>query len=245
MTEETRFALSAPPALDQSSAALFLDFDGTLVDIAPRPDAVEVAPGLGAALNRLRHSLDGALALVSGRSLAVLEQFLPDFDGLMIGSHGAEARGMAPMIATAPEGLAMLQAMLAQFAQEQGLFYEEKTLGGALHFRARPEAAPTAEAFVTELAMRLPGFTVQPAKMCFELKPEGASKDRALARIVQLPAFAGRLPIYLGDDSTDEPALAWAAAQGGFGVKIGAGPSVARHRLADPVAVRRWLGLER
>ncbi|MCE5973213.1 trehalose-phosphatase [Sinirhodobacter sp. WL0062] len=233
---------TAPPLLDPARHALFLDFDGTLVEIAPRPDAIVVPPDLPATLSAISEACGGALAIVSGRSLPELAQFLAGFDGLLVGSHGAEARGMAPPLERAPEGLGRLQADLASYAASRGLLYEHKTHGAALHYRHAPEAAETVEAFARAVLETLPGFAMQPAKMAIELRPEGVSKDRALDSLWRLPQFAGRLPVYLGDDRTDEPALDWAARMGGFGIKVGEGDSVAHYRLPDPAGVRTWLG---
>lgn len=230
---------TAPPALDCNRDALFLDFDGTLVEIAPRPDAIIVPPDLPARLSRLSAACGGALAVVSGRDLATLERFLPGFAGVMVGSHGAEARGLD--LGFTPADPAAVQAELRSFAAREGLLYEQKSHGGALHYRTRPEAEAAVTAFVSDLARRHPAFEVQPAKMAVELRPRGASKDRALAALAVLPAFAGRRPVYLGDDTTDEPALIWAAARGGYGIKVGEGPSAARHHLDGPAAVLNWL----
>ncbi|SOB95182.1 trehalose-phosphatase [Rhodobacter maris] len=233
-------AEEAPPALDTAQDALFLDFDGCLVEIAPRPDAIIVPERLSAVLCALAERLDGALAIVSGRSLPELETYLSGFDGPMVGSHGAESRGLEePPLR--PEGLAALQAELAGFAADKGLLYEPKSLGAGLHYRARPELQAETEAFATRAARRFPGFEVQLAKMAVELRPRGASKDGALARLTRRAPFAGRRPVYAGDDVTDEPALAWAEAHGGYGVKVGAGATAARFRLADPAEIRAWL----
>lgn len=238
--------LNAPPVPDTGQTALFLDFDGTLVDIAPRPDAVRVDPGLGPLLDRLHAAAGGAVALVSGRSVAELRQFLPGFPGLMIGSHGAE---LPAEISGAPAhdetadriDLAALHARVRAFAAEHDLLAEPKPHGAAIHFRARPEAEPLARAFAEALAAEIPALALQPAKMAYELRPRGASKDRALRRIAVEAPFAGRLPVYLGDDTTDEPALDWARQSGGVAVKIGAGDSLAPYRLPDPAAVHGWL----
>jgi trehalose 6-phosphate phosphatase len=234
-------ATAPPPPLDCARHAVFLDFDGTLVEIAPRPDAIVIPLDLPAQLATLSDACNGALALVSGRSLPELAGYLPGYAGLMVGSHGAEARGMAPPLDQAPNGLARLQADLAAFAATKGLLYEEKTHGGALHYRQRPDAAAEVASFAAALAAQTPGFAVQPAKMAMELRPAGVSKDRALAALWALPVFSGRIPVFLGDDTTDEPALGWAAAQGGFGIKIGDGDSCAAYRLPDPAAVQDWL----
>lgn len=231
----------APPAIELARDAVFLDFDGCLVEIAPRPDAVVIPPDLPAMLTTLAEALDGALAVVSGRSLRDLEDFLSGYAGPMVGSHGAEARGMDPPLAESPAELTALQAELARFAQKQGLLYEEKSHGGALHFRADPTRQQEVEEFTAGLADRFPAFAIQPAKMAVELRPEGYSKDGALALLSELPDFSGRRPVYAGDDRTDEPALAWAEANEGYGIKIGEGESAARFHLPEPEDLRAWL----
>ncbi|OWY08336.1 trehalose-phosphatase [Thioclava sp. F42-5] len=231
----------APPALDPSRDALFLDFDGCLVDIAPRPDAVIVPRDLPGILTELSEALDGALAVVSGRSLHELERFLEGFEGLMVGSHGSEARGMEPPMAEAPQHLGAVKEDLAGFAQEHDLIFEDKSHGAAIHFRSNPAKQGQVEAFTEALTERYDGFMIQPAKMAVEIRPQGFSKDGALAILSDLAQFDGRKPVYAGDDTTDEPALAWAEEHGGFGIKVGDGESVARYHLAAPTNVRDWL----
>ncbi|WP_339113880.1 trehalose-phosphatase [Thioclava sp. GXIMD2076] len=234
------------PPLDCRTKALFLDFDGTLVDIAPTPDAVIIPADLGSLLARLNTALGGALAIVSGRSLKELESFLRGFDGIMVGSHGSEARGMTPPLDRLPEGLESAQTEMRDYATSRGLLYEHKSMGGAIHFRALPDAGPEVEAFIERLAITNPRFEVQPAKMAFELRPAGFSKDGALQILSDQPDFRNRSPIYIGDDTTDEPALAWAETHGGFGIKVGDGKTRASQHLPDPAAVLDWLraGLE-
>lgn len=241
MPLSTEPLLAPPPPLDIARDALFLDFDGTLVEIAPRPDAITLPPGLAARLAALEGAVGGAFALVSGRNLAELVRYLDGFGGLIIGGHGAEARGLSGADAPPPESLAALQSRMSAFARAERLLYEPKAHGAALHYRSRPEFGPEVEAFIQSLLQQFSAFSVQPAKMAYELRPASASKDRALARLWDLPRFAGRRPVFLGDDTTDEPAIAWAAAQGGYGVKVGPGETAARYRLADPAAVLSWL----
>ncbi|WP_164738125.1 trehalose-phosphatase [Frigidibacter oleivorans] len=232
-----------PPGLDPRGDAIFLDFDGTLVEIAPTPDAVEIPQGMADLLNRLHDASEGALALVSGRAIADLAGFLPGYRGPIIGSHGAEARGLPTLAAAdgAAQDLAPLHARFADFAAPRGLLAEPKPHGAAIHFRGNPEAEDEARAFVEEVLADWPDLKIQPAKMAFELKPKSASKDIALRRIADEPPFAGRRPVYAGDDATDEPAIGWAQQAGGLGVKIGDGASQARHRLAGPAEVLVWL----
>ncbi|AMY71785.1 trehalose-phosphatase [Frigidibacter mobilis] len=232
---------TAPPALVPGEDAVFLDFDGTLVEIAPRPDAVHVPDGLAEVLMDLHALCGGALALVSGRAMGELAAFLPRFTGPLIGSHGAESRGLDLPGAGHAVDLAALHARFVEFANANDLLAEAKPHGAAIHFRSRPEAEALARAFAEEMIALHPGLTLQPAKMAFELRPAGATKDAALRQLADAVPFAGRRPVYLGDDTTDEPALIWAQERGGMGVKVGEGASAARWRLSGPQAVRAWL----
>jgi trehalose 6-phosphate phosphatase len=239
MSDTKRAGEEPPPALDPARDALFLDFDGTLVEIAPRPDAIVVPSELPGILARLCEAAEGAVAVVSGRMMPDLERYLEGFPGVLIGSHGAERRG-APQ-PPPPPGLLELQAEVRRIAEAEGLLPEIKSGGAALHFRQVPEREAMARGFAEALAAAFPAFVVQPAKMAFELKPKGAAKDRALAEVMRETPFAGRRPVYLGDDATDEPALSWVLADGGVAVKVGEGASVAPHRLDGPGEVLDWL----
>ncbi|MTD99968.1 trehalose-phosphatase [Paracoccus sp. YIM 132242] len=228
-----------------ADAALFLDFDGCLVEIAPRPDAVAIPPGLAGRLARLHDRLGGAVALVSGRDIADLRGFLPDFPGPIAGSHGAELSLAGQPIRTTHavdlDAEALHRAAADAVADNPAILVERKPHGVALHYRADPSLRPVVEAVMQRLADAHPGMVLQPAKMAVELRPRGTGKDGALDRLMALPPFAGRVPVYAGDDLTDEAAMAHAQSRGGFGIKIGAGETVARYRLADPAALARWL----
>jgi trehalose 6-phosphate phosphatase len=233
-----------PPPLPQD-AALFLDFDGCLVDIAPTPDSVVVSPELAARLDRLHARLDGALALISGRNVEDLRGRFPGFPGVIAGSHGAEM-SLKPGRIDAAHGIDFDLLALHRQARElasphPAILVEDKPHGVALHYRADPSLREVVEDAMRQLAEAFPGLELQPAKMAVELRPAGVRKDDALARLMTMPPFAGRLPIYAGDDLTDEPAMAAAQDQGGFAIKVGEGDSVARHRLPDPAALSRWL----
>lgn len=228
-----------PPALQPGDAA-FLDFDGTLVAIAARPDAIAVPPGLVPALEALHGRLGGAVAVVSGRSLGDLERWLAGFPGSPAGSHGGELRGAGRQ---GPDGavIAALHEAARRAGAAERLLVELKAQGAAFHFRGRPALGATAAARAAALAAAFPGFAVQPAKMAYEVKPADARKDRAVARLLDMPPFAGRRPVYVGDDATDEPALAWVDGRGGVAVKVGPGRSAAPFRLEGPAAVLAWL----
>lgn len=225
--------------------ALFLDFDGCLVDIAPTPDAVRVAPELRARLVRLHARQGGAVALISGRDVASLRGHLVDFPGMIAGSHGSELSPEPGRIDTlhgaSVDAPALHAEAHARAAAHPGLLVEEKPHGVALHYRAAPELAETVARIMDDLARDNPQLVLQPAKMAIELRPAGGGKDGALAHLMGLAPFAGRLPVFAGDDTTDEPAMAEAQSRGGYAIKVGPGPTLARHRLPDPAALARWL----
>lgn len=234
----------APPPFSPAGTALFLDFDGTLVELAEAPDMIEVPASLHHLLARLAERLEGRLAIVSGRSLADLERHLGPLDLAVSGSHGLELRlpGGRPSIGAAPEGLAQAQREIEGFAAATpGLLVEEKPAGIAVHYRRAPEEERRVAAFLSDLAGRT-GLLVQRGKMVVELRAHGTDKGDALRRIMAEPVFAGARPLFVGDDLTDEHAFAAAAALGGAGVLVGAPrPTAARWRLADVAAVARWL----
>ena len=231
---------------DPADAWLLLDFDGSLVEIADRPDGVVVDPRVSALLARAHDRLDGRVALVSGRSIEALEAFLPDFAGDMIGTHGAEMRVGGTWQQTAefdPITVSRLQRLVADFAALQPAFLvEPKPSGVVLHYRQAEELGALALHFMETLANATEGFKLQPALMAYELKPDSVGKDVGLERLI---GRDGRTPVYAGDDLTDEPAIEMVQARGGVGIKIGEAESVARCRLPTPDAfidvLEKWL----
>jgi trehalose 6-phosphate phosphatase len=234
---------------DPDEAALLLDFDGTLIEIAERPEGVTVPDSVPALLDRAMTRLGGRVALVSGRAVADLERFLPDFEGVLIGSHGSERRINGETTHSAEFDQATietLQRLVTDFAKLQPAFLvEPKPTGVVLHFRQAQERGALALHFMDCLAAAAEGFKLQPALCAYEIKPDSVGKDLALAELFRSGPFAGCKPIYAGDDLTDEPALEWAEAQGGVGIKVGGAESATTHRLPDPAALRakleRWL----
>jgi len=224
--------------------ALFLDFDGTLVEIGPDPEAIFLSESGSTALGALFARLGGAVAILSGRGLRDLARRTPP--GLWrAGGHGIElAAPCAPLPPPPdPPPRPVLEA-LRQAARSPGVRLEIKGPVAALHYRAAPEAEAACLAAAAAGAAAAPGHVFQAGKMVVEVKPAGAHKGQALRRLAALPPFAGRRPVMLGDDTTDEDAIAAAQALGGIGVKVGPGPSAARLRAPDPAAVRAWLARE-
>jgi trehalose 6-phosphate phosphatase len=241
--------LLAPPSLASLLAAgpvaLFLDFDGTLVEIAARPDTIAVPAKLVSKLARLSDRLGGRLALVSGRSLEDLETHLGSLAVASAGSHGADRRWPdGSHLGGAPLGLAAETiAEVEDYARAQELIFETKSHGCALHYRGRPEAGESAEAFMRTIAAR-EGLAVKTGKCVVELVHEGADKGGAVRAFMEQPPFAGARPVFIGDDVTDEDGFAGCTQAGGFGVLVGdERETAAEFRLADVDAVYDWLEL--
>ncbi|WP_324750556.1 trehalose-phosphatase [Sphingomonas sp. LY54] len=233
-----------PPLGLLDGAALFLDFDGTLVELAETPAAIRVGAHLEPLLHRLHARLEGRLAIVSGRAIADLEKHLDCAALAVSGSHGLELRlgDGTSLPLSVPPGLAEAKAATRAFAAGvPGLLVEEKPFGVALHYRQAPDAADAAEALMRDVAAST-GLTLQLGKMVAELRPHGSDKGDALKAFMREPEFAGARPVFVGDDLTDEHAFAAAAELGGGGVLVGPQrETAARWQLPGVGAVAEWL----
>jgi len=224
------------------STALFLDFDGTLVDLAEQPHLVVVPAGLVKTLGALAGHLDGALAVVSGRPIGQLDDFLRPLQFPAAGVHGAERRGadgQTTLLATEPLD-DVERAARALAAQHAGLLVESKRGSVALHYRQAPDLSDLCLATL-QAAAASPGLALLHGKMVIEVKPAGVNKGRAIEDFMREPPFAGRLPLFVGDDVTDEAGFASVQGLGGVGVKIGRGPTLATHRIDGPQQFRDQL----
>lgn len=235
---------SAPPPDLGGDLALFLDFDGTLVDLAETPDSIRVPPGLSPLLGRLAERLQDRLAIVSGRAIQDLDRHLSCAGIAVSGSHGLELRlrdgSLVPL--AAPRGLDEARDRSMRFVEANpGLLVENKPFGIALHYRQAPEREAEVREFMSRLA-GLNGLTVQHGKMVVELRPPGADKGDALRALMTEPEFAGARPVFVGDDQTDEDAFRAAAALGGGGVLVGPPrATAAKWRLNGVAEVSAWL----
>ncbi|MGF1549646.1 MAG: trehalose-phosphatase [Sphingomonadaceae bacterium] len=234
---------SPPPELP-ADAALFLDFDGTLVELADHPHDIEIDHVVHGLLEAVADHLGGRLAIVSGRSIADLDRFLGSGGYSCAGSHGLERRRADGMILTPdpPRALPEILADLKSFAgRREGLLVEEKPMGAALHYRLAPEMRDAATRHVESLAERH-GLAAQTGKMMIELRPPGSDKGDAIAAFMDEPPFAGARPFFAGDDVTDEDGFRAVAAMKGAGILVGPErESAALHRLSTVDEVHDWL----
>ncbi|WP_075182046.1 trehalose-phosphatase [Pantoea sp. 1.19] len=237
--------LSPPPIVPVETLAFFFDVDGTLAEIQPHPDDVVVTTETRRTLEMLTHEAGGAVALVSGRPVGELDALVSPLTLPLAGIHGAErrdSRGQYQRI-TLPEGLAAeLASRLEQaVAALPGTLLENKGSAFALHYRQAPEQGEAILKLARELAAAYPELKLQPGKCVVELKPQGVSKGQAIAAFMDAPPFAGRRPIFFGDDVTDEAGFRAVNALGGISVKIGDGETAAQYRLDSVPALAHWL----
>ena len=220
-------------------AALMLDMDGTLIDLAPTPDAVVVPTGLPDAIATLRDSLGGALAIVTGRPIEAVDRLFGDAPGAVAGEHGGAVRRRPGETVERPDLPApppdWLEAAGRLVAAWPGALLERKARGFALHYRlAPPEAGPVFHDALAAMLADAPAFQLLPAHMVWEVRPVGADKGGAVMALMERAPFAGRLPIFIGDDVTDEDGMRAARRWGGAGYRVDA-------VFRDPEGVRAWL----
>lgn len=229
-----------PPAISDGMA-LLLDLDGTLIDFAATPDAVVVPAGLAEALVGLRARLGGALAIITGRPVGQIDALLPGVAFAVAGEHGGairhapgEAIARGDHAAVPADWLAEAEAVLARLP---GTLMERKAHGVALHFRRAPAAGAALRGLAEGLLARLPGHALLAGNMVWEVRPRGIDKGGALRAIMGRAPFLGRVPVFVGDDVTDEDAIAAARAMGGIGLLVA-------DSFGAPQGVRDWLARE-
>ncbi|MFC5609273.1 trehalose-phosphatase [Variovorax soli] len=238
--------MQTPPRL-RSDAALFLDFDGTLVGIAETPEAIEVPQGLVALLTDLHDWLGGALAVVSGRQIDVLDRFLAPLRLPAAGEHGVQRRDATGNMReqTPPDLQAVLDVANHLAGNYPDLLVERKHAAVALHYRRAPQLEHLCRNALLGVIAKEPRLELMHGKAVFEVKPAGINKGIAIDEFMNEPPFAGRVPVFAGDDTTDESGFAIVQPRGGVAIKVGSGPSLAQHRLESPLAVFEWLAAAR
>jgi trehalose 6-phosphate phosphatase len=233
------------PALT-AGAALFLDFDGTLVDLTVRPEQVRTADSLPSLLMALQERLEGAVAIITGRRLEDIDQRLAPTRLAGAGVHGAELR-LRPgnsICSVKVEGVAALVAGLrARFVDDPRILVEDKGVGVSLHFRLAPERAAECRRALREAvdAAALATLQIMEGNAVVEARPANVNKGRALNILLDAAPFRGRQPFFIGDDRTDEDGFAAVIALGGIAIKVGPGDTVAPHRLTGVAEVHAWL----
>ncbi|WP_312073821.1 trehalose-phosphatase [Atlantibacter sp.] len=236
--------LSLPP-LNDGNLAFFFDLDGTLAEIQPHPDQVHIPIAARTLLEKLSALQDGALALISGRPMAELDKLAAPHRFPLAGVHGAERRDINgnTHAVTLPASLSRaLQLRLeTELAAMPGTELECKGMAFALHYRQAPEF----ESRILSLASTLVGLheelSLQPGKCVVEIKPRGINKGEAISAFMQQPPFAGRTPVFVGDDLTDEAGFEVVNAAHGISIKVGKGETEAKYRLMNVQAVHVWL----
>lgn len=224
--------------------ALFFDFDGTLVDFAPTPDSVEVPQHTRQLIQNLSVATSGALAIITGRKLASLDSLLNMPNLAASGSHGGEwrlASGPSQILAEEYCLPSELILMLTTLAREHQLIIENKCFAMALHFRDKPKLENVLDAELAPILSHYPGFVVQQGKMVREIKHHTIHKGQAIARFMQAGPFAGKIPLFAGDDVTDEFGFDWVNRHGGISIKVGEGTTEAQYRFASIDHLSQWL----
>jgi trehalose 6-phosphate phosphatase len=227
--------------------ALFIDIDGTLLDMAPRPDAALVPAGLVDTMDGLVQRLGGAVALVTGRRVSDADRFFEPLRLVTSGVHGSEARsapGGAIELLAAPAPPGMLRAVHAIAGLSSGILVEEKGAGVAVHFRDAPQQLPAIERSLGRIVIEWDSYTLRCGRKVLELVPKAHSKGTGLGALMRLPAFSSRRPVMIGDDHGDEPAMHLAQRMGGLALRV-AGEHFGRDGadFDDAAGVRSWLSI--
>jgi trehalose 6-phosphate phosphatase len=231
---------------DLRKSAILLDIDGTILDLAPSPRQVWVPPGLRRTLARLNELTGGAVALVSGRPLAEIDLIFAPLQLAAIGGHGAEMRitpDAEPMKRATSLSSTLKRKLAAINELGPGILVEDKGYSLALHYRLAPEKGAIVRAEVEAIcATAVPGTVeILSGKQVYEVKPAGINKGNAVCELMSHPPFTGRNPIFVGDDTTDEPVFGIISQFGGLGFSVGRFVAESNGHFDEPESVRAWL----
>lgn len=234
------------PPLASRDWAYFLDVDGTLVEIADTPGEVQVPIELKTIISLAHRCCDGALAVISGRAIRDLDLLLGLSQLPMAGQHGLEIRDTRGQLHHHALGNGWLGDIVHHLqrlqARHPGLLLEDKGATLAVHYRKVPSLGAYLSRLLKGVLALHPSLQVQRGKYVFELKPGGFDKGTAIRDLMAMPPFAGRRPVFIGDDLTDEHGFKVVNKMGGLSIKVGNGRTCAQYRLANVDAVRGWLG---
>jgi trehalose 6-phosphate phosphatase len=231
---------------DLRQCAILLDIDGTILDFAPSPQQVWVPTELRQTLMRLNELTGGALALVSGRSLADIDLIFSPLELAAIGGHGAELRATPSgkvVMRAEPLGAALKRRLAGVSELGPGVLAEDKGYSLALHYRLAPDKAGAVRAAVEKICADATPGTVEilPGKLVVEIKPAGINKANAVCELMEFAPFTKRNPIFIGDDITDEPVFGIVSQFGGLGFSVGRVAAHVNGHFEKPESVRAWL----
>jgi len=234
------------PAVEPIKFAIFTDFDGTLVDIAETPDGVRVPSTLPVDLTTASRKLDSAFAIVTGRTIADIDKYLSPAVLPVAGTHGAQRRRADGTYEAVSEAAMHDAGTIADrlrplVDQHPQLILEAKTGAVALHYRQAPDLEVACRQAMEAAIANLPEFDIVAGKMVFEARQKQANKGEAIKAFMCEAPFAGRVPVFVGDDTTDEDGFEAVQSLGGIGIKLGPGDTKARLRLPDVAAARRLI----
>lgn len=237
---------ASPEVLDPDSSALFLDVDGTLLDICDTPSAVKADDALIDVLKSCFDILGGAMALVSGRSVAEVDRIFSPEVFPTAGAHGAEIRASGVQFdGSANRALPefAIAALESFAAQHDGVLLEMKRGGASLHYRLAPELESQSRNLASDLLRDLgDSYRLIAGKKVFELAPADHNKGAAISTFLEVSPFRGRRPVFIGDDVTDEDGFIIVNDLAGVSIRVGdSGQTAALYRLRDTTAVREWL----
>lgn len=238
--------MSKPPSIDDpDKIALFLDFDGTIVDLAEQPALAQISPIAVRLIVRLYKRLGGALAIVTGREIEAIDDFFGRHRLPVAGVHGLRRRDAKGTLHNVGAGTTLnndaITELVSILTYEPGVLVELKLGAAAVHYRGAPHAEPLCRSTVRAIANRYTELEMLAGKMVFELKSKAHNKGTAIRAFLEEAPFAGRQPIFIGDDTTDEDGFRLVKQLGGISIKVGDGRSVAEYRLASPRQVAVWL----
>ncbi len=233
-----------PKIEDIGRYAIFLDLDGTLAELVDHPDAVRVDPSTLRLLEALKEKAGGALAVVSGREIAVVDQLMRPLQLPVAGVHGLERRDADGVMHSrvAPDISPITFVIEKVVGDEVGVIIERKPGAVALHYRLRPDLERRYCELIHDVVGKRPDLRLLHGKMVFEVVPRGSDKGNVIEAFLRERPFLGRTPLFAGDDITDEAGFSVVNARGGVSIKIGGGELRARYRARDLRQFHLWLG---
>ena len=229
----------------EKKVSLFLDVDGTLLEFKNRPSQVVSSKRVNGLLQDLSAAFSGALALVSGRSIVDLDRVFSPLKLPLIGVHGLEQRCYSgnTVIRGDKNKLISIKNKMSAFAKANyGTLVEDKGASIALHYRRCPRAKNGAFSLVKELLSKNVGLHFVSGKMVYEISTCKTDKGVGISKLLKTYPFSQRIPIFIGDDQTDEAGFDFVNSVGGLSIVVGeSSKSLAKYHLPNVGEVISWL----